>query len=136
MPSTDIQVEKMLDDCQVFHSFLPTRSPATKKDIVILPLNLLLISSLNPQSVRLGSSGEWGPPVAETECALWSKEPGDPISGSSVKRSCWQPCSPHPAPGTRWLYQKPSTPTGYSMRGTYLFTCISEPSLLPEIGNV
>lgn len=57
MPSTDIQFEKILDDCQMFHSFLLPRSPATKKDIATLPLNLLLILSLNPQSVKRAVQG-------------------------------------------------------------------------------
>lgn len=54
----------MVAKCSI-HSFSHS-AQAKKKDIVILPLNLLLISFLNLSS----SSGEWGPPVAEIECAL------------------------------------------------------------------
>lgn len=42
--------------------------------IVIWLLNPLVISPLNSQSVKQAVQGSRGPPVAEIEFALWSKE--------------------------------------------------------------
>lgn len=55
--------------------------------IVILLLNPLLVLSLNSQSVRQAVQGSRGPPVAEIERALWSKEQCE-TQEYSVKR-CW-----------------------------------------------
>ena len=115
-PADTTSVRKCLNDCQMFHSpqyffFL----------IVILLLNPLLVLSLNSQSVRQAVRGSRGPPVAEIERALWSKEQCE-TQEYSVKRTA-----------TAGLYQEPHLCTGHSTSRTHLFTCIWEQTLLPEI---
>lgn len=57
----------MMAKCFIHHNF--------KKVTVFLLLIPLLLLPLNSQFVRQAVQGSRGPPVAETEFVLWSKEP-------------------------------------------------------------
>lgn len=92
------------------------------QNIIILLLNLLVLP-LNFQCVKWAVQGSRGPPVAEIEFALWSKEPGKTeFQEYSVKQSAagslvsfMQHMDPS---GFTKSHLRPHPFPGYSIRGT------------------